>query len=170
MKTISSASRTTTLELSAKPRSAATRFLRILGEECFTSVLLFCWSAVQRCSKIQLLATPSQVMIHLSRAAANEVNRLQSRCPNPIARFRLGVKSGGCSGFYYTLQFDETQPEDQLLSCDGIEILINTQDLAYVDGLALDYSEDLMGGGFRFHNSNAAQHCGCGNSFSIVQR
>jgi iron-sulfur cluster assembly protein len=104
-------------------------------------------------------------MIQLSPAAIAEVKRLQSKRPAP---FRLGIASGGCAEFYYTLALDETvTPEDQLIDCKGIRIVIAPQHQPYLNGLTLDYTEDLMGGGFRFNNPNAVSSCGCGNSFAI---
>ncbi|NET37201.1 MAG: iron-sulfur cluster assembly accessory protein, partial [Cyanothece sp. SIO1E1] len=84
--------------------------------------------------------------------------------------FRLGVQTGGCSDWLYTMGFDQTvQPEDQVYTCGGIQVVIDNRDLDRIDGLTIDYSEDLMGGGFRFHNPKAFHHCGCGNSFSIKE-
>ena len=106
--------------------------------------------------------------IQLSPAAATEVNRMKSKYPNPNPQFRLGIAAGGCADWYYTLTIDsQIAPDDRALTCDGIAIVINAQSWAYLDGLTLDYSEDLMGGGFRFNNPNATASCGCGNSFSI---
>lgn len=68
----------------------------------------------------------------------------------------------------YSLEFEETpRPEDRVYDCNGISVVVAQQQINYIDGLTLDYSEDMMGGGFRFHNPNAKQSCGCGNSFSI---
>jgi iron-sulfur cluster assembly accessory protein len=107
-------------------------------------------------------------MIHLSQAAIGEVQRIQSKSANSDALFRLGIASGGCADFYYRLTLDTTAaPDDRVLNCDGIQVVIDAQSWKYLDGLNLDYSEDLMGGGFRFHNPNAVSHCGCGNSFSV---
>jgi iron-sulfur cluster assembly protein len=107
-------------------------------------------------------------MIHLSQAAVGEVQRIQSKSFNSNALFRLGIESGGCADFYYTLTLDTTAaPDDQVFNCDGIQVVVDAQSWKYLDGLNLDYSEDLMGGGFRFHNPNAVSHCGCGNSFSV---
>jgi iron-sulfur cluster assembly accessory protein len=106
-------------------------------------------------------------MIHLSKTAAQEVKRLKSKHPNSNALFRLGVESIGCSGLSYTMAFEDTPtPEDAVCESEGIQIAIDPQQLKYLNELTLDYSEDLMGGGFRFHNPNAAQSCSCGNSFS----
>jgi iron-sulfur cluster assembly protein len=107
-------------------------------------------------------------MLQLSQAAINEILRLKQKCQQPNAVFRLGVQPSGCSGMSYTLEFDENiGPEDELYNCNGIQVAIARTNTAFLNGLNLDYSEDLMGGGFRFHNPNATQSCGCGNSFSI---
>jgi iron-sulfur cluster assembly accessory protein len=110
-------------------------------------------------------------MIRLSCAAITEISRLKSRYPKPEATFRLGVQVGGCADFYYILKFEDAiNPGDQVLNCGGIQVVVDAQSIDYVNGLTLDYSEDLMGGGFRFHNPNAVQSCGCGNSFTIGDR
>lgn len=110
----------------------------------------------------------SELTIHLSQAAIDEINRIKSKHSNPQASFRLEAQSGGCSGFYYVLRLDETaKPEDVSTNFAGIEVLVDLKSLQYLNGLSLDYSEDLMGGGFRFHNPNATSNCGCGNSFSV---
>ena len=81
--------------------------------------------------------------------------------------FRLQVQPGGCSGWFYDMTFDEAASQgDQVYNCKGIAVVVDAQTLNYISGLTLDYSEDLMGGGFRFHNPNAIASCGCGNSFS----
>jgi iron-sulfur cluster assembly accessory protein len=106
-------------------------------------------------------------MIHLSKTAAMEVTRLKSKYPNPNALLRLSVESSGCSRLSYTMGFEDAiDPEATVCESEGIQIAIDPQHLKYLNELTLDYSEDLMGGGFRFHNPNAAQSCSCGNSFS----
>ena len=106
-------------------------------------------------------------MIHLSKTAATEVKRLRSKHSHPDALLRLGVESSGCSGLSYTMGFDDAiAPEATVCESEGIQIAINPQQSKYLNELTLDYSEDLMGGGFRFHNPNAAKSCSCGNSFS----
>ncbi|MEB3829433.1 HesB/IscA family protein [Phormidium sp. CCY1219] len=106
-------------------------------------------------------------MITLSQAASVEVNRLKHKRENPEGLLlRLGVQTGGCSGLYYTMEFDaDSKPEDVIYECNGIKVAIERQNLEYLSDLSLDYSEDLMGGGFRFHNPNATETCSCGNSF-----
>jgi iron-sulfur cluster assembly accessory protein len=109
-------------------------------------------------------------MIHLSKTAALEVNRLLSKHPNPNALLRVGVESSGCSGLSYTIGFEDAiDPEAAVCESEGIQIAIDPQQLKYLNELTLDYSEDLMGGGFRFRNPNAAQSCSCGNSFSAKE-
>jgi iron-sulfur cluster assembly accessory protein len=106
-------------------------------------------------------------MINLSQAAATEIKRLKSKQQNPNVRFRLAIQAGGCSGWFYDMSFDTLVKEDDIVvECQDISVIIDAQNLNYVNGLQVDYSEDLMGGGFRFHNPQATTTCGCGNSFS----
>ncbi|MBD2308295.1 iron-sulfur cluster assembly accessory protein [Chroococcidiopsis sp. FACHB-1243] len=107
-------------------------------------------------------------MIQISSSAAKEINRLRSKQSNPDILFRLRVQAGGCSGLYYDLEFDEaTEQSDCILDCNGIIVAVDADSLNYIQNLRLDYSEDLMGGGFRFSNPLAIATCGCGNSFSV---
>jgi iron-sulfur cluster assembly protein len=109
-------------------------------------------------------------MIRLSPAAAREVERLRSKqhqSGTPL-RLRLQVEEGGCSGLFYVMTFDNAiQEDDYLDDCHGISVVVDPHSLNYIDSLTLDYSEDLMGGGFRFYNPKASQSCSCGNSFSV---
>ncbi len=107
-------------------------------------------------------------MINLSTSAVSEIKRLKSKQQQPNTLFRLAVQAGGCSGLFYDMCFDEAvKPGDQVFDCNGVQVVIDAHSLNYINDLVLDYSEDLMGGGFRFHNSQAIATCGCGNSFSI---
>ena len=107
-------------------------------------------------------------MIQLSQAAITEIERLQLKHP-PHSLLRLTIKSGGCSGWFYDMSFDQTlKAEDRLFDLNPIKVVIDEDSFNYVNGLALDYSEDLMGGGFRFHNPQATATCGCGISFSMA--
>lgn len=107
-------------------------------------------------------------MIHLNPTAIQEIKRLQAKRAASNLAFRLQVQPGGCADWYYHLELtDNPNPDEQSFNCQGISVLIDSQSLPYVTGLTLDYTEDLMGGGFRFHNPHALQTCGCGNSFSI---
>jgi iron-sulfur cluster assembly accessory protein len=106
-------------------------------------------------------------MIQLSPSASDELKRLKFK-QQPDTLIRLQIKSGGCSGFLYDISFDETvKPEDQVFDVNNIQLVIDYESIKYINDLKLDYSEDLMGGGFRFHNPIATSTCSCGNSFSI---
>jgi iron-sulfur cluster assembly accessory protein len=107
-------------------------------------------------------------MINLSKAAVEEIRRLHLRRHNLEARLRLGVKAGGCSELYYTIDFDEAiNPGDRVYDYSGLSVIVDEQSFDSLNELTLDYSEDLMGGGFRFHNPKAVESCGCGNSFRV---
>lgn len=107
-------------------------------------------------------------MIQLSSSAVEEINRLKKRHSNPNAVFRLEIQSGGCSGLLYITKFDDAlEDHDRIFTCNGIQVAIDPESANYLNGVALDFSEDLMGGSFRFHNPNAKKSCGCGISFSI---
>ena len=106
-------------------------------------------------------------MIHLSIAATQEIKRLQSKqAKNNL--LRLKIKSGGCADWLYDLSFDEVvKTEDQRFDINDIHLVIDNTSLNYIQNLSIDYSEDLMGGAFRFYNSQAISTCGCGNSFTV---
>ncbi|MBD2455937.1 iron-sulfur cluster assembly accessory protein [Nostoc sp. FACHB-87] len=108
-------------------------------------------------------------MIQLSQAAKIEIERLKSKQKSNTL-VRLAVKPGGCSDLFYDMSFAEVvQPGDRTFEIGGLQILVDHQSLQYINELVLDYSEDLMGGGFRFHNPQAITTCSCGNSFAIHQ-
>lgn len=114
-------------------------------------------------------------MIEISQAAIAEIDRMHTvrdYHSQPKARidpmFRVGFTSGGCENFYYTFDLvDSIEDNDRVDRVGGISVLIDRQQLPYLDHLKLDYSEDLMGGGFRFENPLATKVCGCGNSFAM---
>lgn len=107
-------------------------------------------------------------MIYLSPAAIHEINRLQRKHHQAKAALRLGVQPSSCAEMAYKMEFThERQPEDQAYEADGVMVIVDPRSLQFLEGLRLDYSEDLMGGGFRFHNPNAEQSCGCGNAFAL---
>ena len=88
---------------------------------------------------------------------------------------RVGVRSGGCSGMSYTMDFiggDEINADDKVydysLSSDQtFKVICDPKSLLYIYGMQLDFSKDLIGGGFNFVNPNASQTCGCGSSFAV---
>lgn len=110
-------------------------------------------------------------MIHLSTSASNEIKRLLSKQKNSNILFRLGVDRGGCADMYYTMAPETNiKPNDIVYDCKDIRIVVADQSWDYIKDITIDYSEDLMGGGFRFQNPNASQTCGCGNSFFVPDR
>jgi iron-sulfur cluster assembly protein len=81
---------------------------------------------------------------------------------------RLGVKTTGCSGMAYTLEFvDEALPEDQVFESHGIKIMIDPKSLVYIDGTELDFEKEGLNEGFKFNNPNVKAECGCGESFTV---
>ena len=92
--------------------------------------------------------------------------------PNTPLILRMGVRNGGCSGLSYVMDFstaDEIQEEDEVdtYENEGIQCVVDAKSLLYLYGLELDYSDELIGGGFKFFNPNAEENCGCGSSFGV---
>ncbi len=79
---------------------------------------------------------------------------------------RVSVVGGGCSGFQYSLAFDERKEGDSVTTLDGFNVLVDEISLPYLAGTTLDYVEGLHGAGFKFNNPQAGRTCGCGSSFS----
>lgn len=81
---------------------------------------------------------------------------------------RLGVKTTGCSGLAYVLEFvDELNPEDTVFEDNGVKIIIDGKSLVYLDGTELDFAKEGLNEGFQFNNPNANGECGCGESFNV---
>ncbi|GAC15139.1 iron-sulfur cluster assembly protein IscA [Aliiglaciecola lipolytica] len=81
---------------------------------------------------------------------------------------RLGVKTTGCSGLAYVLEFvDELNADDQVFEDNGIKIIIDGKSLVYLDGTELDFAKEGLNEGFLFNNPNANGECGCGESFNV---
>jgi len=106
-------------------------------------------------------------MIELSQAAADQIKRLLAENSTPDWGLRVGVKGGGCSGLTYDLTFAEKPEESELtFESNGVKVFVDSGSLLYLGGTTLDYSKDLLTGGFKFVNPNAARTCSCGTSFS----
>ncbi|MDA9630437.1 iron-sulfur cluster assembly accessory protein [Flavobacteriaceae bacterium] len=109
-------------------------------------------------------------MIKVSETAKVKVSSLmREEGFDPIQDYvRVGVKSGGCSGLTYDLNFDKTlDTEDKLFEDNQVKILVDKKSLLYLIGTTLEYSGGLNGKGFVFNNPNAQRTCGCGESFSL---
>lgn len=113
--------------------------------------------------------SPTEIPIQLSAAAIAEIQRLyRNQGHPPTPRIRINLASGGCEQFLYDLTFvPEPDPDDYVIDYQGLVFCVPSNLRSKIWGLQIDYSEDLMGGGFRYHNPNASQHCSCGNSFSV---
>jgi iron-sulfur cluster assembly protein len=109
-------------------------------------------------------------MIKISDIAKNKVVELMTNDGyNPTEDFiRVGVKSGGCSGLSYDLNFDKNKNEDdKMFEDNNIKIVVDKKSFLYLVGTTLEYSGGLNGSGFVFSNPNANRTCGCGESFSL---
>ena len=81
---------------------------------------------------------------------------------------RLGVKTTGCSGMAYVLEFVDTiEDDDKLFESNGVKIIIDPKSLLYLDGTELDYGKEGLNEGFKFNNPNVKDTCGCGESFTV---
>ncbi len=81
---------------------------------------------------------------------------------------RLGVRTSGCSGMAYVLEYaDAVAAEDKVFESHGVKVLVDAKSLIYLDGTELDYTREGLNEGFRFNNPNQKASCGCGESFSV---
>ena len=107
----------------------------------------------------------------LTEAAAREIRTIIEQNDQLDAEkiaLRIGVKGGGCSGFGYILDLNETVKDtDEVFEQHGIRIVVDPKSLLYLSGTIVDFKDELMGRGFTFTNPNATTTCGCGSSFGI---
>jgi iron-sulfur cluster assembly protein len=108
--------------------------------------------------------------ITLTETAAREIKTIikDQNLPAEQTRLRVGVKGGGCSGFSYMLDLTE-EPKgemDEEIDSHGIKILCDMKSYLYLNGVEIDFKDEIMGRGFVFKNPNATSTCGCGSSFS----
>ena len=105
--------------------------------------------------------------VTLTDRAAEHVQRYIQKRGKGVG-LRLGVKTTGCSGLAYKLEFaDEILPEDQEFESNGVRVLIDPKSLAYLDGTELDFVREGLNEGFKFNNPNEKDRCGCGESFNV---
>lgn len=105
--------------------------------------------------------------ITLTEVAANRVKRfLESRGKGE--GLRLAVKTSGCSGLAYVLEFaDDIDPNDKVFEDRGVKVIVDPKSLVYLDGTELDYTREGLNEGFKFNNPNVTDACGCGESFTV---
>jgi iron-sulfur cluster assembly accessory protein len=111
---------------------------------------------------------PKTVPVSLTPTAVGKVKEIMTQ-QNPVpAGLRLGVVGGGCSGFSYSMQFENGAGlMDKVFEFDGLKVFVDATSVMYLNGCRVDYVETLEGSGFKFENPNVKSTCGCGSSFSV---
>jgi iron-sulfur cluster assembly protein len=113
-------------------------------------------------------ARPRPAAINLTPAAVERVKALLDNRGKPSAGIRIGVKTKGCSGLSYTLEFaDQKGPMDEVVQQDGVTVLIDPKATLFILGTEMDYIEEKLQSGFVFKNPNEKGRCGCGESFHV---
>jgi iron-sulfur cluster assembly protein len=106
--------------------------------------------------------------IEVTQRAIQEIKKAAARRQAPPQGLRVGIRSGGCTGFSYLFEWSdaEPRPEDQVLSFEGgqVKLFIDPKSLVFLDGSTLDYASSLMARGFKWTNPNVKSTCGCGES------
>jgi iron-sulfur cluster assembly accessory protein len=120
---------------------------------------------------------PEDAIIHIKPKAMRRLRELRDQRreddEQEFLTLRMGVRSGGCSGMSYVMDFctaDSVNAEDDQVDTyekDRIQCVVDSKSMLYLYGLQLDYSTELIGGGFKFYNPNAEESCGCGSSFGV---
>ncbi|MCP3660947.1 MAG: iron-sulfur cluster insertion protein ErpA [Gammaproteobacteria bacterium] len=106
--------------------------------------------------------------IIFTSSAAAKVAALIEEEGKPGLMLRVFIQGGGCSGFQYGFQFDESEQEgDVKVVTDGVTMVVDPMSMQYLMGAEVDFKEDLMGSQFVINNPNASTTCGCGSSFSV---
>lgn len=110
----------------------------------------------------------SEETLKVSVAAVERIKQLILGKDQEGLKFRVHIQGGGCSGFQYGFQLDETSLEDDIvLEYGGIDVLVDPLSMQYLQDAEVDFKDDLQGSRFFVNNPNAATTCGCGSSFSI---
>jgi iron-sulfur cluster assembly accessory protein len=106
--------------------------------------------------------------IEVTEKAATKARSLAEREGRPEACLRVRVTAGGCAGFHYKLSFEEAAAgEDHVIESHGLRVLVDPKSVPVIEGSTLDFSEELLGGGFKMLNPRAVHECACGESFSV---
>jgi iron-sulfur cluster assembly protein len=105
--------------------------------------------------------------ITVTERAAKHVSNFLAKRGKGIG-LRLGVRTTGCSGMAYKLEFvDEVQADDVRFDCNGVTVFVDPKSMAYLDGTELDFAREGLNEGFKFNNPNVKNTCGCGESFNV---
>ena len=118
--------------------------------------------------EIKPLETTKKTPVILTAKAVAKVKEIMSQ-QNPVpAGLRVGVVGGGCSGFSYSMSFEnEPGMMDKVFDMEGLKVYVDATSVMYLDGCRVDYLETLEGAGFKFENPNVKSTCGCGSSFNV---
>ena len=107
-------------------------------------------------------------VISLSDQAANRIKEIMSSAENGSIGVRVGVKSGGCAGMSYVMEYaKEIKPNEEIIEEKGVKVFIDPKAIIYLLGTEMDYKEDKFSSQFVFKNPNETERCGCGESFKI---
>ena len=110
----------------------------------------------------------SEQIIKLSDNAVNRIKEIMSEAQNNTIGVRIGVKSGGCAGMSYIMEYTkEANPTDELIEDKGVKLFIDSAAIMYLLGTQMDYKKDDFSSSFVFNNPNETERCGCGESFKI---
>jgi len=105
--------------------------------------------------------------VSLTPAAARHVEKSLMKRGSGIG-LRLAVKTSGCNGFAYALEFvDATNPDDECFETNGVKLIVDSRSLGMLAGTELDFVREGLNEGFKFNNPNAKANCGCGESFAV---
>jgi iron-sulfur cluster assembly protein len=105
--------------------------------------------------------------VSLTDSAATHVKNYLEKRGKGVG-VRLGVKTTGCSGMAYTIEFaDQVEKEDKVFEDKGVKVIINPKSMVYLSGTELDFTREGLNEGFKFTNPNEKDRCGCGESFSV---
>lgn len=114
-----------------------------------------------------MMSTMPAFHVSFTPSAIKQLQAIMARKGQPGQFFRVGVKGGGCSGFEYVLKLDEVAtPFDVCVELEGVPIVGDSKSAKLLQGTVVDFTGNLIGGGFVFDNPNAARSCGCGTSFT----
>ena len=103
----------------------------------------------------------------LTASAAKRINAILAKQPEK-SYLRISVEGGGCSGFSYKFDLDDTSnPDDRVIERDGAKVLVDEMSIEFMRGSEIDFSTELIGAAFKINNPNATAACGCGTSFSL---
>ena len=107
-------------------------------------------------------------IIKLSDNAANRIKEIMSSAENNSIGVRVGVKSGGCAGMSYIMEYaKEINPSDEVIEDKGVKVFIDPGAIMYLLGTEMDYKKEQFSSSFIFKNPNETERCGCGESFKV---